>query len=217
MENMEDPADRAMMARCAELSRTAVNEGEYPFGSLIAIDGRIVAEAINRTVAEGDVSRHAEVIVLSQAQKRFAKHELAQATLYSTVEPCAMCSYCIREAWIGRVVYALNSPIMGGLSKWNILRDKEISNRIPIFGPAPEVVSGVLSAEVRNVWQSWNPLAWEFMHAAGILTAAAAPKEGIEVMPAHRHTPWQRMSLTFMRLRAKAVWTGRASLGRSWQ
>jgi tRNA(adenine34) deaminase len=217
MESMEDPADRAMMARCAELSRTAVGEGEYPFGSLIAIDGRIVAEAINRTVREGDVSRHAEVIALSQAQKFLAKHELARATLYSTVEPCAMCSYCIREAWIGRVVYALNSPIMGGLSKWNILRDKEISNRIPIFGPAPEVVSGVLSAEIRNVWQSWNPIAWKFMRAAGILTEAAPPKEGIEVMPAHGHTPWQRMTLAMMRLRAKAVWTGRASRYRSRQ
>ena len=42
-----------------------------------------------------------------------------------------MCAYCIREAWISRVVYALASPVMGGLSKWNILRDDGLADRIP--------------------------------------------------------------------------------------
>ena len=117
-----EATDRAMMARCIELSTMAVKEGEYPFGSLIALDGRIIAEATNRTVRENDVSRHAEVIALSQAQQVVGRLDLQRATLYSNVEPCAMCSYCIREAWVGRVVYALTSPIMGGVSKWTFFR-----------------------------------------------------------------------------------------------
>lgn len=206
----DDAADEAMMARCIELSRIAMSEGEYPFGSVIAIGGRIVAEAINSAVREGDVSRHAEVIALSLAQKSFARHELAHATLYSTVEPCAMCSYCIREARVGRVVYSLSSPIMGGLSKWNVLRDREISNRLPIFGPAPEVVSGVLSRNVRQVWQTWNPLAWEIIYQAGILTASAPHQDGVKVLEADPPTPWQRMTFAFMRLtHARWGWTRR--------
>lgn len=188
------------MARCVELSRTAIGDGEYPFGSVIALDGRIVAEATNRTVKEGDVSRHAEVIALSQAQKALSKSELARATLYSNVEPCAMCSFCIREAWVGRVVYALRSPIMGGVSKWNILRDTEIARRIPVFGPAPEVVIGVLSKEVQQVWRAWNPLAWQVMRMAEILTAEDPQGQDVKVLAADRPPAWRRMVFALTRL-----------------
>ena len=146
-----------MMARCIELSRTAIAAGEYPFACVIASGGRIVAEAINSAVQEGDVSRHAEVIALSKAQRCLGRAQLARATLYSNIEPCAMCAYCIREAWIGRVAFALASPVMGGISKWNILRDPKISRRIPVFAPVPEVVSGVLSGEAQQVWRDWIP------------------------------------------------------------
>jgi tRNA(adenine34) deaminase len=189
-----------MMARCIELSRAGIGEGEYPFGSVIALDGRIVAEAANRTIGERDVSRHAEVIALSQAQKLLSKREFARATLYSNVEPCAMCSFCIREAWVGRVVYALRSPIMGGVSKWNILRDTEIASRIPVFGPAPEVVIGVLSKEVQQVWRAWNPLAWQVIQMAEILTAEDPRGEDVIVLAANRPPAWQRMVFALTRL-----------------
>jgi len=61
--------DKAMMARCVELSRVAARKGEYPFGTVIASNGQIVAEAINSTIRDGDVTRHAEIIALSRAQK----------------------------------------------------------------------------------------------------------------------------------------------------
>jgi tRNA(adenine34) deaminase len=195
-----EAADRSMMKRCIELSRAAAIQGEYPHGAVIAFDGAIVAEAINRAIKESDVSRHAEIIALSVAQKALSKHQLARATLYTNVEPCAMCSFCIRESWIGRVVYALKCPVMGGSSKWNILHDREISSRIPIFGPAPELVSGVLSQEVEEVWRAWNPLAWEMMRLRNILTTARFPGEGPKISPGDGPTGWQRLVFAFMRL-----------------
>src|SRR5271167_790470 len=173
-DSARETTDDAMMLRCVELSRIAVAKGEYPFGTVIAHDGQIVAEAINRAVRQSDISRHAEIIALAEAQKVFGRAQLRHCTLYTNIEPCAMCSYCIREAWIGRVVYALNSPVMGGVSKWNILCDRHISDRIPIFGPAPEVVSGVLPAEVRQAWRSWNPVALELALLRGVLTTPDA-------------------------------------------
>ncbi len=131
MDSRRDSIDKAMMARCIELSRIAVEKGEYPFGAVIALDGQIVAEAINRTIREVDVSRHAEVIALARAQKTVGRSELRRHTLYTNIEPCAMCSYCIREAWVGRVIYSLGSPVMGGHSKWDILRDAGMSCRMP--------------------------------------------------------------------------------------
>jgi len=80
-----DPTDLAMMHRCIALSRAATREGEYPFATVIAVDGKVVAEAINHAVREGDVSRHAEVIALSTAQKVLGRKGLRHATLYTNV------------------------------------------------------------------------------------------------------------------------------------
>src|ERR1700732_743053 len=171
MESLRETTDKAMMARCVELSRIAVTKGEYPFGTVIALDGQILAEAINHTIRDGDVTRHAEVIALSQAQKAIGRGQLRHYTLYPNIEPCAMCSYCIREAWVGRVVYALSSPVMGGFSKWNILRDDDMSGRMPqIFANVPGFVSGVLAAEAQQAWRDWNPLAWQMIKLRGLLT-----------------------------------------------
>jgi tRNA(adenine34) deaminase len=189
-----------MMARCIELSRIAVSKGEYPFGTVIALDGQIVAEATNRTVRENDVTRHAEVIALSEAQKAIGRERLARYTLYSNVEPCAMCSYCIREAQVGRVVYALRSPVMGGLSKWNILRDDGMSDRLPqIFGAVPEVVSGILLHEAQQAWREWNPLAWQMIKLRGLLTEPHAHDGHIHAQPAHGRSLWHHLQVLLAR------------------
>ncbi len=200
MDPLREAMDKAMMTRCIELSRIAAVEGEYPFGAVIALKGQIVAEAINDTIRDSDVSRHAEVIALSQARKALSRQELARASLYTNIEPCAMCSYCIREAWVGRVVYSLHSPIMGGASKWTILRDKDLSDRIPVFGPAPEIVCGILRREVQQVWRSWSPLAWEVMKLQGIFSVPEAQGDDVKVLPAHVRSPLQHLAFLVMRL-----------------
>ena len=192
--------DKAMMARCIELSRLAARKGEYPFGTVIALNGQIVAEAINSTIRDGDVTRHAEIIALSRAQKTAGRERLRRYTLYSNIEPCAMCAYCIREAWVSRVVYALGSPVMGGLSKWNILRDDGLSDRIPeIFGAVPEVVSGVLLQEAQQAWRDWSPLAWEMIKLRGLLTAPYAQDGHIHVQPEHSRSLWYYLHVLFLR------------------
>jgi tRNA(adenine34) deaminase len=192
--------DKAMMARCIELSRIAVSKGEYPFATIVALDGQIVGQAINRTIRERDVTRHAEVIALSHAQKAIGRDRLRRYTLYTNIEPCAMCSYCIREAGISRVVYALDSPVMGGLSKWNILRDDGMSRRMPeIFGAVPEVVSGVLSHEAQQAWRDWNPLAWEMIKLRGLLTEPRAQGNHIRVRQAHNRSLRHYLQIMFRR------------------
>jgi tRNA(adenine34) deaminase len=134
---------------------------------------------------------------------------LRRCTLYSNVEPCAMCAYCIREAGLGRVVYALGSPVMGGLSKWNILRDQDISNRIPqVFGPVPEVVSGVLLQEVQEVWREWNPMAWEMIKLRGLLTERCAEKGPVRVQAAQGQPLWRQLAILFTRTMRPKIKTG---------
>jgi tRNA(adenine34) deaminase len=207
MNASREATDRVMMARCIELSRIAVSEGEHPFGTVIALDGRVVAEAINRSIRDGDVTRHAEVIALSGAQKAISREQLRRCTLYTNVEPCAMCSYCIREAWVGRVVYAIGSPVMGGLSKWNILRDDGISDIPQIFGAVPEVVSGVLLHQAQQVWRDWNPLAWQMIKLRGLLTASSTNGDYINVRPAHGRSLWHYLQMLLVRTRQPKIET----------
>jgi tRNA(adenine34) deaminase len=194
-----EATDKTMMTRCIELSRTAVGKGEYPFATIIACDGQVVAESINTTIRDSDVTRHAEIIALSQAQQAIGREQLRRATLYSNIEPCAMCAYCIREAWIGRVVYAMGSPVMGGHSKWNILRDRDLSDRLPgVFGGVPEVVSGVMVEEAQRAWRDWNPFAWQVIKLRGLL-ATPPLEQGVQLQPASGCSLWRHFHMLFMR------------------
>ena len=59
---------------------------------------------------------------------------------------------------------------MGGLSKWNVLRDVELSHALPeVFGPVPEVIVGLLREEAEKVWQAWNPVFWAVIKNRGYL------------------------------------------------
>lgn len=157
-----------MMRRCIRLSATATETGELPFACVICEGDRVIAESTNRVRQDGDVTRHAELVALSQAQKALGRTKLSGCTLYSNVEPCPMCSFPIRETRISRVVFAVSSPKMGGTSRWNILRDPEISNIMPeAFGPVPEVIAGFMHAEAAKVWRTWNPIIWGIIKHRG--------------------------------------------------
>ena len=76
------------------------------------------------------------------------------------------------------MVFALSSPVMGGYSKWDVLKDEDLSSKLPeVFGPPPEIVSGLLSAQAEQVWSQWNPLAWWFMKQRGCIGSAEDPPE----------------------------------------
>jgi tRNA(adenine34) deaminase len=191
---MTDARDVRPLTRCIELSRQATREGENPFACVICQNDQTVAEATTRARRDADVTRHAELIAISQAQQTLGTRDLSKCTIYSNVEPCAMCSFCIRETGIGRVVYSIPSPIMGGLSKWNILGDLDISNTLPeIFRKPPEIVSGLMEAEAEQVWREWHPIDWAVLrhrHAIG-KTFPNEPR-GADVLP-RKTRIWDRL------------------------
>jgi len=191
--------DLKMMRRCVELSATAAKQQELPFSCVICRDGEVVAEAINRVVRDADVTRHAELLAISEAQSVLGRKDLSDCTIYSSVEPCPMCSFPIRETRIGRVVYAVSSPMMGGFSKWNVLSDNELSNVMPeAFGDIPEVSAGLLYREVAAVWRNWNPLVWLAIRFRGCLTET--PKDDVyrqlQVRPPKRRRLLRRLLTT---------------------
>jgi tRNA(adenine34) deaminase len=191
--------DLTMMRRCIELSAEAVQRRELPFSCVICRDGEVVAEATNRVVQDGDVTKHAEILAISAAQQALGRSNLSDCTIYCNVEPCPMCSFPIRETRIGRVVYAISSPMMGGFSKWNVLGDNEISNAMPeVFGDKPELLAGLHYREAAAVWQKWNPVFWLGIRLRGCLAEPA--QDNTAVMLQVRRPEWRpvRWLLTFL-------------------
>ena len=148
-------ADRAAMAeheqymrRCIELAKVAQGRGNTPVGSVVVINGEIVGEGIEDLPTGTSITGHAEVIACQDVVQRIGSKLLHEATLYSTAEPCFMCSYIIRQCRIAAVVYGIDTPTIGGItSSHPILTDTSLST----WGPGPRVLGGVLKGECQKL------------------------------------------------------------------
>lgn len=101
--------DLAFLHRAIAVSTNARENGNHPFGAiLVDAAGSVVAEAENTVVGDGDVTAHAETNLVRIASARWSPARLADHTLYSSCEPCAMCTGAIFWSGIGRVVFALS-------------------------------------------------------------------------------------------------------------
>ena len=99
--------DLAQLRAAIAVSKRAVANGNHPFGAVLADPaGTIVLEAENTVLTGHDVTGHAETNLVRLASGR-SPEELGGSTLYTSCEPCAMCSGAIYWAGIGRVVYGL--------------------------------------------------------------------------------------------------------------
>lgn len=165
------------MRRCFDLAREAAARKELAFGSVIARDGVVIAAEGNGVRAAGDITRHAEVCAIVAAQKKLGRASLDGCTLYTNVEPCAFCSYAIRETRIARVVFALGSPVMGGASRWDVLHDTGLGDTMPeVFGPPPEIVGGLLAQEAEDLLKQAAPMTWAATKARGLFVTEDASR-----------------------------------------
>ena len=114
---------------------------EVPIGAVVVIDGAIVARAHNAPIALNDPSAHAEVLALREAATKVGNYRLPTATLYVTVEPCAMCCGVVLNARLARVVFGAPDVKAGAVeSLYRLLDDSRLNHRV-------EAVGGVLAAE----------------------------------------------------------------------
>lgn len=99
--------DEALLRKSFDVARRARDNGDHPFGSILTDKfGIVLMEQGNGYSSEGgDRTAHAERILASRAAKAYDVEFLADCTLYTSAEPCAMCAGAIYWAGIGRVVY----------------------------------------------------------------------------------------------------------------
>ena len=105
-----------MMARALDEARAAAGAGEAPVGAVIVgADGALLGAAGNAPVSSHDPTAHAEILALRAAALKLGNYRLTGATLYATLEPCAMCAGAISHARIARLVIGADDPKGGAV------------------------------------------------------------------------------------------------------
>lgn len=105
---MITPADEALLRRAIAIAASAITQGDAPYGSLLADPGgTILVEAHNTVRRDNDISAHPELKLARWAASELTPEAAAQTTMYTSCQPCQMCTGGIARSGLGRVVYAL--------------------------------------------------------------------------------------------------------------
>ena len=140
-----DASDELYMKRALKLAREAAAVGEVPVGAVVVQNGTIIAEAFNRRESWRDPTAHAELMAIRTAASNLNRWRLSGATLYVTLEPCAMCAGAMVLARIDRLVYGADDPKGGAVrTLYRLADDDRLNHRL-------EVTSGVLAEECARV------------------------------------------------------------------
>ena len=123
---------------------------EVPIGAcLVDSEGNLLATAGNRTITNSDPTAHAEILALREAASTIGNYRLTGATVYSTIEPCAMCAGALVNARVKRLVYGAKDERFGAVETHFKICDSDFLNH------KIEIVSGILAEDCRALMQNF--------------------------------------------------------------
>ena len=146
----------AFILKTYQLAQSAQAKGNHPFGALLVVDGKIVLTAENSVVSDNDVTRHAELNLVSNAAHTLDPSTLGRSTLYTSTEPCAMCTGAIFWAGISQIVYGCSAVTLGEIAGGafvvpcrELLKYGRREREVSIIGPLLEDQGAEIH---RNFW-----------------------------------------------------------------
>jgi tRNA(adenine34) deaminase len=145
---MSDPDDNRFMGLALDEARAALVAGEVPVGAVVVLDGRVIGRSHNQPIGLKDPTAHAEILALRAAAQMTGNYRLGGATLYATVEPCAMCCGAALLARIARVVYGTPDPKAGAArTLYRLLEDGRLNHQASVSGDVRGEESATLLRE----------------------------------------------------------------------
>jgi tRNA(adenine34) deaminase len=141
--------DEEFMDRALDLAREAEAAGEVPVGAVLVVEGAVVGSGENRVIRAHDPTAHAEILAIREAALAAGNYRLTGATLYTTLEPCAMCAGALVHARIARLVFAARDLRFGAIRSKFALADSELLNH------RLEIKEGVRAAESTELLQAF--------------------------------------------------------------
>jgi len=141
--------DEEYMRIALGLAAAAEESNDVPVGAIIVVGDEIVARAFNEKERTGDPTAHAEMLAIRRAAQRLGTWRLNDATMYVTLEPCAMCAGAMIQARLGRLVFGAFDPKAGAAGSVLDILD------VPWLNHRVKVKSGVLEAECSQLLSSF--------------------------------------------------------------
>ena len=147
---MPTESDEFWMRHALNAATLAQELDEIPIGAcLIDKNGEVLAVSGNRTRTDCDPTAHAEIVVLREAAQRIGNYRLTETTIYTTIEPCAMCAGALIQARISRLVFGAHDDRFGAVeTHFKICDSSSLNHRI-------EITAGILAKECRELIQNF--------------------------------------------------------------
>jgi len=145
---MEKQNHEHYMKKCIELAKIARLKGDSPVGSILVKNGKIVGEGIEGGKTFKDITFHSEIEAVRNARELLQTADLSDCIMYTTHEPCIMCSYVLRHHQINTIIIGVASGDIGGFSsQYPLLKDQTIQK----WNTAPTVIFGILEEECKQL------------------------------------------------------------------
>ncbi len=130
-------------------AKKAYDKGEVPIGAVLVVNNEVVAKAHNMREINQQALHHAEILVIEKACKKIGFWRLDNSYLYSTVEPCVMCSGAIVQARVENVIFGTKDSKNGCCgSKLNLVNSN-------LFNHNANIISGILEEECSNLMKDF--------------------------------------------------------------
>jgi tRNA(adenine34) deaminase len=141
------------MEKCIALGKKAMSKGNPPVGALIVKNEQIVGIGIEAGKSSKNITKHAEIEAVNDAIHNSKLQNLEGCKLYTSHEPCIMCSYVLRYYKVETIVYGTNVDFVGGItSEFKVM----LTTNIPKWGNSPKIIGGVLKDECDNLTASYK-------------------------------------------------------------
>ena len=141
--------DEEFMRQAILEAEAAREDGEVPVGAIVVFGGEIKGRGRNAVIRLSDPTAHAEIIALREASRAMGNYRLTSGTMYSTIEPCAMCAGAIVHARIERLVYGAPDLKAGAVdTHFGICSTDFLNHQVSVEG-------GILEQECRAMIQSF--------------------------------------------------------------
>jgi tRNA(adenine34) deaminase len=143
------PIDEDFMREALKEAEASREDGEVPVGAIVVLGGSVISRGRNAMIGTNDPTAHAEVVALRKAASAIGNYRLIGATMYSTIEPCAMCAGALVHARVERLLFGAKDPKAGAVeTHFGICTADFLNHQVSVEG-------GILEGECRRVLQSF--------------------------------------------------------------
>ena len=136
------------MQQCIDLGKKAMLQGDPPVGALVVKENTVIGIGIEAGKSSQNITKHAEIEAVNDALQKNKLKNLKGCTLYTTHEPCIMCSYVLRHYQLQAIVYGTSVAHIGGItSDLKVM----LTSKVPKWGNPPKIIGDILRGDCEKL------------------------------------------------------------------